>query len=146
MNDVVQKFLPPQSPENQAFWDACQRHELLIQRCNDCGKHQFYPRIFCASCTSRAIDWVKASGQATVVTWTVVRRAVSAAYTEDVPYIIALVKLQEGPVMMSKLIGCEPETMRSGIAVEVGFENWTEQVAMPVFAAVKNQPGRAEDE
>jgi uncharacterized OB-fold protein len=133
MNDRPEKFFPTRRPGTVDYWDACQRHELLIQRCNKCATHQFYPRIFCTTCSSKAIDWVSASGHGKVLTWTVVRRAVSAAYAADDPYIIALIKLQEGPVMMSKVIGCEPESMQTGMAVEISFEDWSEQVSMPVF-------------
>lgn len=133
MNDQVEKFFPVSNPDTATFWDACQRHELLIQQCNKCGTHQFYPRIFCTNCSSTTLKWVPASGMGIIETWTIVRRAVSAAYAGDVPYVIALIKLQEGPVMMSKIIACEPESVHTGMAVEVSFEDWSEQVSMPVF-------------
>ncbi len=133
MTGQSEKFLPQSRPGTETYWNACRQHELLIQRCSECGTHQFYPRIFCTSCSSKAVDWVPASGHGKVLTWTVVRRAVSAAYAADVPYIIALIELQEGPVMMSKVSSCEPESVCSGMAVEVSFEDWSEQVSMPVF-------------
>jgi len=136
MNDLVEKFLPKRSPDTAAYWDACQRHELLIQRCSKCGVLQFYPRNVCTSCGSRTLDWVTATGRGKVLSWTIVRRAVSAAYADDVPYVIALIELQEGVVMMSKVVGCEPESVHTGMAVEVRFEDWSEQVSMPVFVPV----------
>ncbi len=136
MNDLVEKFLPKRSPDTAAYWDACQRHELLIQRCSKCDVLQFYPRNVCTSCGSRTLDWVTATGHGKVLSWTIVRRAVSAAYADDVPYVIALIKLQEGVVMMSKVVACEPEAVHTGMAVEVKFEDWSEQVSMPVFVPV----------
>ena len=127
------KFLPQPKPGTEAYWDACRRHEFVIQRCSDCGSHQFYPRILCTNCSSRAVEWVPASGRGKVLTWTVVQRAVSKAYADDVPYVIALIRLQEGPVLMSKVCGCEPESVYTDMAVEVSFEDWSEQVSMPVF-------------
>jgi len=143
MTGHSQKFLPQSKPGTEAYWDACRRHELHIQRCNDCGTHQFYPRIFCSKCSSKAVDWVHASGFGKVLTWSIVRRAISEAYAADVPYVIALIELQEGPVMMSKVSACEPEAVFTGMAVEVSFEDWTEQVSMPVFIPVtlKEQQG-----
>jgi len=136
MNDLVEKFFPKRSPVTAAYWDACQRHELLIQRCSNCGVLQFYPRNVCTSCASNSLDWVTASGHGKVLSWTIVRRAVSAAYADDVPYVIALIKLQEGVVMMSKVVGCAPESVHIGMAVEVDFEDWSEQVSMPIFVPV----------
>lgn len=136
MNDPVEKFFPQRSPDTAAYWDACQRHELLIQRCSKCGVLQFYPRNVCTSCGSNSLDWVTATGRGKVLSWTIVRRAVSAAYADDVPYVIALIKLQEGVVMMSKVVACEPEAVHTGMAVEVNFEDWSEQVSMPVFVPV----------
>jgi len=136
MSGKVEKFLPQPRPGTETYWNACRQHELLIQCCSECGTHQFYPRIFCTSCSSRAVEWVPAEGRGKVMTWTVVRRAVSAAYADDVPYVIALIELHEGPVMMSKLSGCTPESVYTGMAVEVNFEDWSEQVSMPVFVPV----------
>lgn len=133
MTHHEEKIFPRRSPVTEAYWDACRDHELLIQACTDCGSYQFYPRTFCATCSSKEIGFVAASGHGTVLTWTVVRRAVSAAYAADVPYVIALIKLREGPVMMSKVIACEFELIHAGMAVEVSFEDWSEQVSMPVF-------------
>jgi len=136
MNDPVEKFFPKRNPDTAAYWDACQRHELLIQRCSNCGALQFYPRNLCTGCGSNSLGWVTASGHGKVLSRTIVRRAVSAAYADDVPYVIALIKLQEGVVMMSKIVGCEPESVHTGMAVEVKFEDWSEQVSMPVFVPV----------
>jgi len=133
MTDHSKKFFPRSKPGTETYWDACHRHELLIQRCGACGTHQFYPRIFCTNCSSKTIDWVRTSGRGKILTWTVIRRAVSEAYAADVPYVIALIELQEGPVMMSKVSRCEPESVCAGMAVEVSFEDWSEQVSMPVF-------------
>jgi uncharacterized OB-fold protein len=141
MNDSVDKIFPKRSPDTAAYWDACQRHELLIQRCSTCHVLQFYPRNVCTSCGSNSLDWVTASGHGKVLSWTIVRRAVSAAYADDVPYVIALIKLQEGVVMMSKVVACEPESVHMGMAVEVSFEDWSEKVSMPVFVPATATPG-----
>ncbi len=133
MSDHQGKYLPVSRPGSEPYWAACSRHELLIQRCNECQTHQFYPRVLCVNCSSRTLEWVQASGRAKVVTWTIIRRAVSAAYAADVPYVIALIKLQEGPVMMSKVTDCELSSVYSGMSVEVRFEDWSEQLSIPVF-------------
>lgn len=133
MTAHADRHLPRPTPLSQPWWDACRNHELLIQRCSDCGHQQFYPRSHCAACGNAAVEWTRATGQGTVLSYTVVRHPVSPAYKPDVPYIIALVELEEGPVMMSTVAGCDPDDARVGMPVEVGFEQWTETVTMPFF-------------
>jgi hypothetical protein len=89
--------------------------------------------MICTSCSASSLEWVESSGSGTVVSWTIVRHPVSEAYAEDVPYVIALIKLQEGPTMMSQIIDCEPESVHSGMQVSVCFQDWTDDVAMPMF-------------
>jgi uncharacterized OB-fold protein len=127
------KHLPRPTPLSQPWWDACRQQQLLLQRCSDCEHSQFYPRTFCTACASAAVDWVQASGQGAVLSYTVIRHPVSPAYKSEVPYIIALIKLEEGPVMMSTLAGCDPEDARVGMRVQVGFEEWTDTITMPHF-------------
>ena len=66
-------------------------------------------------------------------TQSIVRRPVSAAFAADVPYVVALVTLEEGPVMMTNINGCDPESVRIGMAVEADFEDWTEEISIPKF-------------
>lgn len=127
------KFLPSPNPATRPFWDACKRRELIIQRCRNCAEHQFYPRSMCASCGSQDLHWVQASGSGTVLTWTVVRHPVSPAYADDVPYVIALVELDEGPRMMSQIVGSDPDSIRTGMTVEVCFEDRTDDITIPNF-------------
>jgi uncharacterized OB-fold protein len=127
------KFLPHPSPTSRVYWEGCRKHQLLIQHCSACGHYQFYPRSFCTCCMAREPAWEQASGLGTVASWTVVRRPVSEAYAAQTPYVIALIELDEGPVMMSQVTGCDVDGVRSGMRVEVAFEAWSEQVTMPVF-------------
>ena len=133
MSQHANKFLPSPRPGTVAFWEGCKRHQLLLQKCTQCETQQFYPRMICSTCSARSLDWVESSGNGTVLTWTIVRHPVSEAYADDVPYVIALIKLQEGPTMMSQIIDCDPESVQSGMRVEVSFQDWTDEISMPVF-------------
>ena len=124
MSDIPEKAAPVPSPETAGYWAGAKRHELMIQQCSSCGRHQFYPRVLCTACSSRMVTWVRASGQATVTSYTVVRRPVSEAYAADVPYVVALVALKEGPTMMTHVVGIDPEDVRIGLSVEVAFQDW----------------------
>ena len=85
---------------------------------------------------SNNVEWAKSAGCGNVLTFTVVRRAVSEAYAEDVPYIVALIELEEGPKMMSVIEGCDPEDVDIGLPVEVVFEQWSDDITMPKFRVV----------
>ncbi len=127
------KHLPPVNAESEPFWNACRAGELHLQRCAACERWQFYPRLVCTACGSRDLAWRRASGRARLTTYTIVRRAVSAAYEDDVPYVVALVELEEGPTMMSNVIGCDPDALAIGMALEVTFQPYSDDITVPQF-------------
>jgi hypothetical protein len=138
VTDKPLKHFPRPTPETEAYWDGCRNHELLLQRCVACREFQFYPRIVCTSCSSDKLEWVKANGQGKILTFTVVRRPVSEAYAEDVPYVVALIKLDEGPTMMSNVVQCDPEALKIGDPVQVLFEDWSKDISIPMFSPAKS--------
>lgn len=125
--------VPVPTKETQPYWDGCKQHELRVQKCAACGHHQFYPRLYCTACMSDRVEWVKTSGRATVLSYTIVYRPVTQAFTDNVPYVVALVTLAEGPQMMTNIVGCEPEKVHIGMPVQVTFEDWTEEISVPKF-------------
>lgn len=127
------RIAPLPTPESASYWDGLKRHELLLQRCGDCGVRQFYPRALCTACGSTRLDWARANGRATLVSWSLVRRAVSEAYAADVPYALALVQLDEGPTMMSTLVEVAPEAVRVGMSLEVVYDDRPEGYTLPRF-------------
>jgi len=94
-------------PTTEPFWQACLEERLVIQRCNSCGVHQFYPRPFCLACQSDAVEWVEASGSGIVYSMTTVRIPVLADLPP--PYILALVDLSEGPRILTNIEGGDVE-------------------------------------
>ena len=129
----IVKPLPAPTLETRPYWDGCKRHELRIQRCAACGQYQFYPRIYCTRCFDDRVEWVTASGRATVASFTIVRRPVSPAFAQDVPYVVALVTLDEGPSMMTNIIGCPPEQVAIGMRVMATFDDWNEEISIAKF-------------
>jgi len=127
------KPIPVPTRETQPYWDGCKQHELRIQQCTACGHSQFYPRLYCTACMSERVEWVTASGHGTVLSFTIVYRPVTQAFAADVPYVVALITLDEGPQLMSNVVGCAPETVHIGMPVEVTFEDWTEEISVPKF-------------
>lgn len=127
------RLLPPMTDETAAYWQACREGRLALQRCGDCGNWQFYPRTLCTRCDSARLSWQTASGRGQVETYTVVHVPLTPAYAADVPYVVALVRLQEGPRLMTNVIDCAADEVRIGMPVEVVFEAWTDAVVMPQF-------------
>lgn len=130
------KNLPRPTPETQAYWDAAKDHRLVIQLCADCNEFQFYPRPQCTHCGSRNVKWADASGSATLVSFSVIGRAVSKAYADPNSSILALVRLSEGPQMMSNIVDCDPADLTIGDAVTVVYEDWTDEISIPKFKRV----------
>ena len=129
------KPLPQFTPGSEPYWDALINHELRLQRCDACGTFRFYPSPMCHApdCMSLDYDWAEVSGRGEVYTHTVVHRPVSEAWVDDTPYVIAMIKLDEGPVMMSNVVECEPGDVRIGLPVEVVFEDLADGVTLPYF-------------
>ena len=127
------KALPQPSAVSAPYWRAAREGRLVVQRCEACGHCQFYPRAICTHCAGERLAWSECSGRGRVKSFTVIRRAVSAAYEADVPYVVALIELAEGPTLMSNVVGCAPEAVRIGAPVRVRFDAWTPEVTVPVF-------------
>ncbi len=119
--------------ETKEYWEGCKSHELRIQRCRDCRTYRWYPRPMCQKCNSMNTEWIKTGGRGTLYSWTVVVHATGAVWTEEVPYIVAIVELEEGVRMLSNMVDCQPEELWVGMPVEVVFHDATEQVSLPKF-------------
>jgi uncharacterized OB-fold protein len=128
------KPIPAADVETAPFWAACREHKLIIQRCRSCGHKRFPPTRFCSECQSAEQDWTESSGRGVIFSWIVVRHPVpKEAFAPDVPYIVALVDLEEGVRMPANLEGCAPEAVRGSMPVMVGFRAVTPDVTLPVF-------------
>ena len=113
--------LPEADPETAPFWAAIAEGRFEVQRCEACGRHVFYPRLVCPHCGGGPLGWVAASGRGAVHSYTVVHRA-PAAFAAETPYVVALVDLEEGPRLMTRLLGVEPAEVEIGMPVQVAIE------------------------
>jgi uncharacterized protein len=94
---------PYGDPTSEPFWKAAARHQLLIQKCRRCGAYQFYPRPICVACLSEGIEWVTAVGTGRIYSMTTVRRQTLPDF--PVPYVNAIVELDEGPRLLTTIVG-----------------------------------------
>jgi uncharacterized OB-fold protein len=109
--------LPETDPLSSVYWAAAARGELLIQTCDSCGNNQFYPRAVCTTC-GQTPRWLQASGDGTVYTFTIVRQHGMSPFREEVPYVIAMIDLAEGPRLMSRITDCDVDDVHVGMAVK----------------------------
>ena len=117
---------PTANPETAAYWEATAAGKLLIKRCEACGEFHFYPRALCPFCFSDRTVWHQVSGRGIIYSFSVMRRA-------SVPYALAYVTLEEGPSMMTNIVGCDFNTIRIGQAVRVVFEASDNGQKVPMF-------------
>lgn len=132
------RHLPVVDVETAAFWDACREHRLLLRHCNACGTTSFYPRPFCPACWSDDVGWVEASGRATLYTWSVVHRNDLPPFDERVPYVAAIVELDEGPRMMTNVVDVAHDHLRIGMPLEVVFRDEADDIVIPVFRPARD--------
>jgi uncharacterized OB-fold protein len=129
---TYEKFTPEITPLHQPFWDSVKRHRAELQRCDACGRFRFIPTELCP-CGSAASTWTPIAGTGEVYTFTVVHRAPTPAYQADAPYVIAHVTLDEGPRMISNVVGCEPAAVHIGMAVELTYDEVTPELTLYHF-------------
>lgn len=130
--------LPRPTPETQPFWDGTKAHKLMLPWCVECGKPHFYPRSLCPFCLSDRIDWRQASGKATLHTYVINHKA--AKGFDQVPYVIAVAQLEEGPRMLTNLVTDappEPAMLAVDMPIEVTFKDVTETITLPQFRLAK---------
>lgn len=130
---TYEKPLPVIDPDSEPFWTAARAHRLLLKHCAACGLHHFYPRELCPHCHSDRVDWSESKGAGTVYSYTVAHRAAGPAFKADAPYVVAVVELDEGPRMMTNIIGCPPDAVSIGARVEVVYDDVTAEVTLPKF-------------
>lgn len=115
------------------FWEAAQRHELAMPHCTACDRLFFYPRELCPFCLSPKLDWVTVSGRGRLHSFTTIHQPANPAFREDVPYIYAVVELDEGPRMITNLVDCAAEHARIDMPVAAIFDDVTAEVTLVKF-------------
>ncbi|ASR03201.1 MULTISPECIES: Zn-ribbon domain-containing OB-fold protein [Gordonia] len=125
--------IPTVETATTAYWDAANDGTLLIARCDDCGKVHHYPRPFCPSCWSENVTSIEASGRGTLYTYSTVYVNDLHPFKERLPYIAAIVELDEGPRLMTNMEDCEPTDLHVGMPVTVGFRPITDELTATIF-------------
>jgi uncharacterized OB-fold protein len=123
------------SPDAAPFWEACRRRELHLPYCPACAGFFFYPRTLCPSCGSRAVEWRRTSGRGRLHAFCIHHHSPLPELRDAVPFVTALVELEEGPRLMSALAGIDPDpaAIRCEMPLEVAFEELPDGQPLPVF-------------
>ncbi len=139
---MAERAVPTPTPETAHFWAGAREGELRLQRCDACDHTYFPPRPFCPECSSRDVSVFGASGRATLYSY-VINHLKSPGYTP--PFAIAVVELEEGPRMMSNILDCDqtPEALVLDMALEVTWEQLTDEITLPQFRPAAVSQGGA---
>lgn len=116
------KPIPLANADTEAYWKGAAENKLLYQVCGGCSHTLSYPRGVCPRCHSDNLVWHESTGRGTVVTFSIVHRAPTPAFKDDVPYVLALVDFEEGFRLMMNVLGANADSTAIGDAVEVTFE------------------------
>ncbi|MEC9435471.1 MAG: Zn-ribbon domain-containing OB-fold protein [Pseudomonadota bacterium] len=129
---TTDRVVPTPTPETRHYWEGAKAGELRLQRCDACETAYFPPRPFCPECGSRKVSVFKASGKATLHSY-VINHLPAPGFSG--PFAIAVVKLAEGPTMMSNILDCPqtPEALVLDMPLEVTFEPLTDEISLPQF-------------
>jgi uncharacterized OB-fold protein len=119
--------------DSQEYWKGARERRLLFQKCGACGSIQFPPRHHCASCWEADLKWVESRGEGTVESFTIVRRAPLPAFRGKVPYVVAAVLVEDGPRMITNLVGENVLDVKIGDKVRVDFEDNGSGDRLPQF-------------
>jgi uncharacterized OB-fold protein len=130
--DLEGRPLPDTDNVSAPYWAAAAEGRLLFQECTACANRQFYPRAMCTACGAEP-QWAEASGRGTVHTYTVIRQNWSKPFRDELPYVVAMVELDEGVRMMANVTDCDPEQVHIGMAVEAYTVKVEEGLGIPFF-------------
>ncbi|RIK42394.1 MAG: hypothetical protein DCC58_11030, partial [Chloroflexi bacterium] len=101
------KPLPQPDPVTAPYWESLKNHAMRIQRCNDTGRYFFYPRGLSPFTLSGNISWEPVSGKGVLHAFTIVHAMRAPGFADEIPYVVALVELEEGVRLMTNIIDVE---------------------------------------
>ncbi len=115
--------LPEATELTAPFWQALRERRLVVQRCNECHQYRFPPEPGCFGCGSLTATWTPVSGRATLYSWTVTHPPLLPYFRARSPWPVVAVELEEGPRMISNLVGIPMEEYAIGMALQADFED-----------------------
>ncbi|WP_179272944.1 MULTISPECIES: Zn-ribbon domain-containing OB-fold protein [unclassified Rhodococcus (in: high G+C Gram-positive bacteria)] len=129
--------LPVPSSWSAPFWKATADHKLTVQKCVHSGELLMYPRLVSPFSLTDELEWIECSGRGEVYTYTIQEAGAPSGFEDALPYVIAVVKLEEGPQLMTNIVGPDRLDVRCGSTVQVTFEGTeSSDIVLPMFELV----------
>ena len=130
---IVAKPRPRIDNVSRGFWENARAQKLSVQKCGACGHAHFPGSPVCPNCLSEDQSWVPVSGKGKLLSWVRFHRAYWDSFRADLPYLVCLIGLDEGPMLLSNLVGTAPDDIVIGATVEVIFEKVDDELTLPKF-------------
>ena len=130
--------LPTIENDSRPFWDGVRDEGVFrLVHCRACDRVHHYPRPFCPHCWSDDVEWITASGQATLYTYSIVYMNDLPPFKDDLPYVAAVVELTEGPRVMTRLVDCSLDELMVGMPVTMTTARLTDDITIPLFTPAR---------
>ncbi len=130
------KPIPTPTVDTQEFWDSVRRHHMAIQRCDQCGSFRWPPNRACPECMSFESTWALVSGRGKVYTFILMHQLYHQGFASELPYPVAIVELEEGPRLVTNIVGCPIDQLRCDMPVELVYEDIGEEATLYKFRPV----------
>ncbi|ADK84928.1 protein of unknown function DUF35 [Desulfarculus baarsii DSM 2075] len=127
------RLLPTPDADSKPFWDGCREHKLLFQKCASCGHVRWPAGVICPQCHGRDAQWIEARGQGVVYSYAIYHQAFHPAFKDNLPYVVAVVELAEGPMLLGNIVDCPQHDLRCDMAVQAAWDDVTAQCSLPKF-------------
>jgi len=138
MSSVV-KPVPRPSAESLPYWEGAREKKLLLQHCRSCGEFWFPPSARCRHCLSHNFAWEEVSGQGRIYSFVVYHRHYHPAFEDELPYVVAIIELDEGPRLLSNIVGGPSQDVRCDLPVRAVFEDGGHGTTIPKFEICNGQ-------
>jgi uncharacterized OB-fold protein len=130
-DDDMRKPLPVATEWSQPFWEGARQHKLLLKKCSKCGNIDHPPYLFCTDCMAEEHEWIAASGRGTLYSYAINTFGVPFPFWDDMPYVLAIIDLDEGPRVISNIVECDLERLENQMKLEVVFDDVSPEVTLP---------------
>lgn len=128
------RFEPQTSELTAPFWEASKEDRYLVQWCTGCNKAIYYPREACPGCLlADNLEWRDSPGRGVVYTFNVMHKPGLPFMTDRLPFVVALVTLDEGVRIVTNIVNCDPSEVSVGMSVKLAWEDLSDGRKIAVF-------------
>ena len=130
-DEDTSKPLPVATEWSRPYWEGARQHKLLLKKCGNCGEIDHPPYLFCTNCMAEEHEWIEASGKGTLYSYAINTFGVPFPFWDDMPYVLAIIDLDEGPRVISNIVECDLDRLENQMRLEVVFDDVSPEVTLP---------------